>query len=283
MQPPNQVSQNSGSSCLSSSVAPPFSPWGGPFQHLRVTVSESVLLITLHRPTVLNALCDELMTELASTLIAADLDMAIGCVVVTGSDIAFAAGADLAEMRGLNHSAAYLENYITSTWDVVQNFRKPLIAAVAGYAVGGGCELALACDFILAADNARFSVPEVLVGTVSATQRLPRILGKAKAMEMILTGRTMFADEAQRCGVVARVLPVANLLDDAIATARHITSLSRPIVLLAKECVGRSFETGLTEGLRFERRVFQSTLSFDDCREGMSAFLEKRTPRFNNC
>src|SRR5690606_21094584 len=173
-------------------------------------------------------------------------------------------------------------NYISSTWDSVQEFRKPLIAAVAGHAIGGGCELALCCDFILAADNARFSVPEVLVGTVSATQRLPRILGKSKAMEMIMTGRPMLADEAERCGVVSRVLPPDDLLDDAVETARKIAALSRPVVMLAKECVNFSYEAGLRDGVRFERKVFLSTLSFNDCNEGLSAVLEKRQPNFQN-
>lgn len=260
-----------------------FEQWGPPREHLNVLASGTVLLIQINRPTKLNALCDQLMEELALTLREADKTDDIACVILCGNKKAFAAGGDLLELLARSHSGAYLENYISSTWDSVQDFRKPLIAAVAGHAIGGGCELALCCDFILAADNARFSVPEVLVGTVSATQRLPRILGKSKAMEMIMTGRPMLADEAERCGVVSRVLPPDDLLDDAVATARKIAALSRPVVMLAKECVNFSYEAGLRDGVRFERKVFLSTLSFNDCKEGLSAVLEKRQPNFQNC
>lgn len=242
-------------------------------------------LLTLNRPEALNALSFKLREELADALHRLEQDPKVGAIVITGDDRAFAAGADIKAMLDWTLVDLLNEDPGTVVSDQLQACRKPVIAAVAGYALGGGCELAMMCDFILAADNARFGQPELRVGTIpgaGGTQRLVRCVGKSKAMEMILTGRTMDAEEAERCGLVARVLPVAELVEEAVATAERIASLSRPVVMLAKEAVNRAFETPLGEGLRHERRLFQATFATEDRREGMTAFIEKRKPVFKD-
>jgi enoyl-CoA hydratase len=241
-------------------------------------------LITLHRPAALNALSSKLIAEVLEALAAFDANDTIGAIVLTGSEKAFAAGADIKEMADLDYITAYKGDFI-GQWDKVAETRKPLIAAVAGFALGGGCELAMMCDFIIAADNAKFGQPEIKLGVMpgaGGTQRLTRLVGKSKAMEMCLTGRTMDAAEAERSGLVSRVVPLATLLDDAVATAAKIADLSMPIVMMAKESVNRAYETTLSEGLRFERRLFHSMFSTEDQKEGMAAFTEKRTPQFKN-
>ncbi|MEO8628152.1 MAG: enoyl-CoA hydratase [Betaproteobacteria bacterium] len=242
-------------------------------------------LITLNRPKALNALSSELMGELGSALIEFESDPAIGAVVVTGSETAFAAGADIKAMKDWSYMDVYTSDYITAEWETITRCRKPVIAAVAGYALGGGCELAMMCDFILAADTAKFGQPEITLGIIpgaGGTQRLPRFVGKAKAMEMVLTGRMMNAEEAERCGLVSRVIPAALLIDEAVAIAQKISELSLPVVMMAKESINRAFETTLTEGVRFERRLFHSCFATEDQKEGMSAFSEKRMPVFKN-
>lgn len=243
-----------------------------------------VALITLNRPKVLNALSHQTMTEMAAATTEIDADDAIGCVVLTGNDKAFAAGADIKEMIELGFVDAYFGDHL-ALWDRVAACRKPMIAAVAGYALGGGCELAMMCDFILAADNARFGQPEVAIGTMpgmGGSQRLARFVGKSKAMEMCLTGRQMDAAEAERAGLVSRVLPLVELLPEALRTAEKIASLSRPAVMLIKEAVDRAFDTPLDVGIRFERRVFHATFATEDRKEGMTAFVEKRPPVFRH-
>jgi enoyl-CoA hydratase len=243
---------------------------------------EGVAIVTLHRPDALNALNVELMTELARAFAALEADATVGCVVLTGSEKAFAAGADIKEMA----SRSYLEMYRTdwfAGWDAVAGFRKPVIAAVAGYALGGGCELAMMCDLLLAADSAKFGQPEIKLGVMpgmGGSQRLTRAIGKAKAMDLILTGRTIDAHEAERAGLVSRVVPAEGLLDEAIATATTIAGLSTPIAMMAKETVNRAFETTLAEGVRFERRVFHAMFATEDQKEGMAAFVDKRPPKF---
>ena len=245
----------------------------------------AVGLITLNRPQVLNALCAGLIDELGRALDAMEADREIGCVVLTGSEKAFAAGADIKEMQAKTYMDAYLEDFITRGWERITTFRKPIVAAVAGYALGGGCEVAMMCDFILAADTAKFGQPEITIGTIpgaGGTQRLARFVGKAKAMEMCLTGRMMDAAEAERAGLVSRVVPAAELLEDAMKTAGKIAAMSRPVAMLAKEAVNRAYETTLAEGIRFERRLFHSTFATEDQKEGMAAFVEKRKPVFRN-
>ena len=244
-----------------------------------------VALITLHRPKALNALCGLLMDELTDAIEKCDADPAIGCIVLTGSEKAFAAGADIKEMQSKNYIDVLNEDFITANWESVAKARKPVIAAVAGYALGGGCELAMMCSFILAADTAKFGQPEINLGVIpgaGGTQRLTRFVGKSKAMEMCLTGRMMDAEEAERCGLVSRVIPAEKLLEEAMATADKIAEKSLPSVLIAKECVDRAYETTLSEGVRFERRVFHSLFAFEDQTEGMTAFAEKREPKFQN-
>jgi enoyl-CoA hydratase len=253
------------------------------YENILIETRGSVGLITLHRPKALNALCQKLMDELTHAVETFEADDAIGCMVVTGSEKAFAAGADIKEMQGKGYIDALREDFITSNWETVAQARKPIIAAVAGYALGGGCELAMMCDFILAADTAKFGQPEINLGVIpgaGGTQRLTRFVGKSKAMEMCLTGRMMDAEEAERCGLVSRIVAADKLIDDAIATATKIADKSLPSVLIAKECVNRSYETTLSEGVRFERRVFHSLFAFDDQTEGMTAFIEKRDPKF---
>jgi enoyl-CoA hydratase len=225
------------------------------------------------------------MKELSQALSDFEKDDAIGAMVLTGSDRAFAAGADIKEMAGLDYMDVYLGGFISDSWQRAATCRKPVIAAVAGFALGGGCELAMMCDFILAADTAKFGQPEITIGTIpgaGGTQRLTRFVGKSKAMEMCLTGRMMDATEAERSGLVSRVVPAAELVDEAIKTAAKIAALSRPVVLMAKESVNRAYETTLAEGVLFERRVFHSTFALEDRKEGMTAFAEKRAPAFKN-
>ena len=242
-------------------------------------------LITLNRPQQLNALNDRLMDELGHALQAFERDAGVGCIVLTGSEKAFAAGADIAAMADYSYMDAYLGNYISRNWEALKNVRKPVIAAVAGFALGGGCELALACDFIIAADTAKFGQPEIKLGIVpgaGGTQRLPRAVGKAKAMDMILTARLMDATEAERAGLVSRVVAADKLLDEAFAAAAVICGFGLPSVMMAKECVNRAYESPLAEGVQFERRAFHSLFGTEDQKEGMAAFLAKRKPVFKH-
>ena len=245
---------------------------------------DRVCLVRLNRPQALNALNAELIDELNQALDAFEADAELGCLVLTGSDKAFAAGADVKEMQAKTYMEAYLEDFI-SKWERLTRTRKPVIAAVAAFALGGGCELAMMCDFILAADNAKFGQPEIRIGTIpgaGGTQRLTRFVGKSKAMELCLTGRMMDAAEAERSGLVSRVLPLADLVPEALKAAATIAGFSQPAVMMAKEAVNRAYETTLAEGIRFERRVFHSTFATQDQKEGMAAFVEKRTPKFTN-
>ena len=240
-------------------------------------------LITLNRPQQLNALNDALMDELGNALQRFDADDNIGCIVITGSAKAFAAGADIGAMATLAYIDAYKGNFITRNWEAVGQVRKPVIAAVAGFALGGGCELAMLCDFIIAADTAQFGQPEIKLGIIpgaGGTQRLPRAVGKAKAMDMVLTGRLMGAAEAERAGLVSRVVAADQLLPEALAAGAAVCALSGPSVMLAKECVNRAFEDSLASGVQFERRVFHSLFATDDQKEGMAAFVAKRKPVF---
>ena len=242
-------------------------------------------LITLNRPKQLNALNDALMDELGAVLAGFDADPGIGCIVITGNEKAFAAGADIGAMAKFTYMDAYLGNYITRNWEVASRTRKPVIAAVAGFALGGGCELAMACDFIIAADSAKFGQPEIKLGIIpgaGGTQRLPRAVGKAKAMDMVLTGRMMDATEAERCGLVARVVPAAELMATSLAAAQQICEYGQPSVMMAKECVNRAYEGALADGVTFERRVFHSLFATEDQKEGMDAFVQKRKPAFKN-
>jgi len=257
------------------------------YQNILVETRGPVGLITLNRPKALNALSPDLMRELGAALAAFEADAAIGCMVITGSERAFAAGADIKDMQPKSYMEVYLSDFITAEWEAVTRCRKPVIAAVAGFALGGGCELAMMCDFIIAADNAKFGQPEINIGILpgaGGTQRLPRFVGKSKAMEMILLGqaRMMDAAEAERCGLVSRVVPLAQLLDDALATAEKICQLSRPSVMMAKESVNRAFESTLSEGVRFERRLFHAAFATEDQKEGMAAFLAKRKAEFKH-
>jgi len=244
-----------------------------------------VALIRLNRPQALNALSPELTLELAHALEDIEEDSNIAAVVLTGNEKAFAAGADIKAMKDLNYMDVYKADFITKTWERITKFRKPTIAAVSGYALGGGCELAMMCDFILAADNAKFGQPEITLGTIpgaGGTQRLTRFVGKSKAMEMILTGRMMDAAEAERSGLVSRVIPADQLLPEALKVAQKIAEMSMPIAMIAKESVNRAYESTLTEGVLFERRMFHSTFGTEDQKEGMAAFAEKRKAQFKN-
>jgi enoyl-CoA hydratase len=257
------------------------------YENIIVETRGKVGLITLNRPKALNALSPDLMRELSKAVDVFEADAQIGCIVVTGSDKAFAAGADIKEMKSKSYMDVYMSDFITAEWERITRCRKPVIAAVAGYALGGGCELAMMCDFILAADNAKFGQPEINLGIIpgaGGTQRLPRFVGKSKAMEMALLGqsRMMDAEEAERSGLVSRILPLADLIEEAIKTAQKISELSQPIVMMAKESVNRAYETTLSEGVRFERRLFHSAFATDDQKEGMAAFSEKRKPDFQN-
>jgi len=249
------------------------------YQNIKTETKGRVGIIRLDRPKALNALCAELVRELGQALDAFEADPGIGCMVLTGSDKAFAAGADIKEMKDQTYQDVFLKDFITVGWEKVSQVRKPIIAAVAGYALGGGCEMAMMCDFIIAADTAKFGQPEIMLGTIpgaGGTQRLPRFVGKSKAMDLVLTGRMMDAAEAERCGLVSRVVPLADLMNDAIATAEKIAGMSLPATMVAKEAVNRAFETTLSEGVRFERRTFHATFGFDDRAEGMAAFADKR-------
>ena len=242
-------------------------------------------VIRLNRPAALNALCDQLMTELGQALRAFDADDAIFSIIITGSEKAFAAGADIKEMRDRSYPHVYMHDFIGANWEVVPTIRKPVIAAVAGFALGGGCELAMMCDFILAADNAKFGQPEINLGIIpgaGGTQRLTRAVGKAKAMELCLTARMMDAAEAERAGLVARVVPLAELMAEALRVGEKLATLSQPVTAMAKEAVNRAFETTLAEGVKFERRLFHSMFSLADQKEGMSAFVEKRRAQFRH-
>ena len=253
------------------------------YETLIVEIKDHVGLIRLNRPEALNALSQQLLGELAEALTAMDGNDTVGAIVLTGSDKAFAAGADIKEMSEKSFVDMFTSNYFADETDTMLRVRKPIIAAVAGFALGGGCELAMMCDFIIAGDNAKFGQPEINLGVIAGiggTQRLARFVGKSKAMEMNLTGRFMEAEEAERSGLVSRVVPVDDLLDDALATAGKIAVKSPIAVMAAKEAVNRSFETTLSEGLLFERRLFQSLFATEDQSEGMSAFTEKRTPKF---
>ena len=242
-------------------------------------------VVTLNRPKQLNALSPKLMQELGQALYAFDADPAIGAILITGSEKAFAAGADIAVMKDYGYMDAYMQDYITRDWEHIPRVRKPVIAAVAGYALGGGNEVALMCDIVIAADNAKFGQPEINLGIMpgaGGTQRLPRAVGKAKAMDLCLTARTMDAQEAERAGLVSRVVPLDRLMAEAMAVAEKIAGYSAPVAMMIKESINRAYETGLSEGVRVERRVFHSQFALQDQKEGMAAFLEKRKPDFKN-
>jgi enoyl-CoA hydratase len=248
-------------------------------------VQGRVAVIRLNRPQALNALCDQLMTELAEALAGYDADPAIAAIVLTGSEKAFAAGADIKEMQSRTYPDVYFDDFIGKRWEAVTHVQKPVIAAVAGFALGGGCELAMMCDIVIAAENAKFGQPEIKLGIIpgaGGTQRLTRAVGKSKAMEMILTGRMMDAAEAERSNLVARVVPTDQVLAEAVKVGEAIGAMSGPSVAIAKEAVNRAFEVTLSEGVRFERRVFHSLFATEDQKEGMSAFAEKRKPAFRN-
>ena len=254
------------------------------YETILVETRGKVGLITLNRPKALNALNSQVLAEVKAALAIFEKSASIGAIVVTGSEKAFAAGADIKEMQSRSYVEMYLEDFFIG-WEDVARFRKPMIAAVAGYALGGGCELAMMCDFIIAADNAKFGQPEITLGVIpgmGGSQRLTRFVGKSKAMDMCLTGRMMDAAEAERCGLVSRVVPVGELIEEALGAAAKIADMSLPAAMMAKEAVNRAYETTLAEGLRFERRVFHSLFALDDQKEGMAAFAEKRRPSFRN-
>ena len=253
------------------------------YQTLLVETTEGVTLIRVNRPEALNAFNNQLVDDLTAALAVAEADAGVGCIVITGSDKAFAAGADIKEMASKSYAEVYGEDFITRNWEAVTRCRKPVIAAVAGFALGGGCELAMMCDFIIAADNAKFGQPEINLGVspgAGGTQRLTRFIGKAKAMDMILTGRMMDATEAERCALVSRVVPLADLIETAMTAAKKIAALSPNAVKLTKEMVNAAYETPLSQGVMLERRLFHSLFAFEDQKEGMAAFVEKRKPVF---
>ena len=255
------------------------------YENILVETKGKVGLIRLNRPKALNALNDQLMDELGHALFGFDADENIGCMVITGSDKAFAAGADIGAMATYSYMDVYKGEYITRNWEHIRRVRKPVIAAVAGYALGGGCELAMMCDFIIAADNAKFGQPEVKLGTMpgaGGTQRLPRAVSKSKAMDMCLTARMMDAAEAERAGLVSRVVPADKLLEEALAAAATIAAMSLPVAMMIKESINRAYETTQAEGIQYERRMFHATFATEDQKEGMKAFIEKRLPIFRN-
>ncbi|WP_296663116.1 enoyl-CoA hydratase [Paraburkholderia sp.] len=255
------------------------------YENILVETRGKVGLITLNRPKALNALNDALMDELGAALKSFDADDEIGSIVITGSEKAFAAGADISMMASYTFMDVYKGDYITRNWETIRSIRKPVIAAVAGFALGGGCELAMMCDMIFAADTAKFGQPEIKLGVIpgaGGTQRLPRAVSKAKAMDLCLTARMMDANEAERAGLVSRVIPAADLLDEAIAAATTISGYSLAAVMMAKEAVNRAYETTLAEGVHFERRMFHALFATEDQKEGMAAFIEKRKPVFTN-
>ena len=249
------------------------------------TEAGKVGVITLNRPKQLNALNGELMDELGHALKQFDADETIGCMVITGSEKAFAAGADIGAMATYTFADVYVNDYITRNWETIRSVRKPVIAAVSGFALGGGCELAMMCDFIIAADNAKFGQPEIKIGIIpgaGGTQRLPRAIGKSKAMDMVLTARMMDAQEAERAGLVSRVVPLDKLMDEALGAALVICGMGQLATMAAKESVNRAFESGLSDGVMFERRIFHALFATADQKEGMDAFLNKRAPNFVN-
>ena len=249
------------------------------------TEAEKIGVVTLNRPKQLNALNDQLMNELGEALAAFDADEKIGCMIVTGSEKAFAAGADIGMMASYTFADVYKGDYITRNWERIRSVRKPVIAAVSGYALGGGCELAMMCDFIIAADNARFGQPEIKLGVIpgaGGTQRLPRAVGKAKAMDLALTARMMDAAEAERAGLVSRVVPLDKLMEETLGAALTIAGFSQIAVMAAKESVNRAFESGLSDGVMFERRLFHALFATQDQKEGMDAFVNKRAAQFSN-
>jgi enoyl-CoA hydratase len=255
------------------------------YETILTSTDGRVGVITLNRPKALNALNDQLMDELGEALLSFDADSNISCIVITGSEKAFAAGADIGMMSKYNFTDVYKSDYITKNWETIRKVRKPVIAAVAGYALGGGCELAMMCDFIIAADNAKFGQPEIKLGIIpgaGGTQRLPRAVSKAKAMDMCLTARMLDASEAERAGLVSRVVAADKLLDEAMAAAKTIGEMSLPIVMMVKESINASFEASLSEGIHFERRLFHSTFATEDQKEGMAAFVEKRPAKFKH-
>ncbi|HKR42431.1 MULTISPECIES: enoyl-CoA hydratase [Paraburkholderia] len=255
------------------------------YENILVETRGKVGLITLNRPKALNALNDALMDELGAALKAFDADEGVGAIVITGSEKAFAAGADIGMMASYTFMDVYKGDYITRNWETIRSIRKPIIAAVAGFALGGGCELAMMCDMIFAADTAKFGQPEIKLGVIpgaGGTQRLPRAVSKAKAMDLCLTARMMGAEEAERAGLVSRVIPAAELLNETLAAAATICEFSLPAVMMAKESVNRAYETTLAEGVHFERRLFHSLFASEDQKEGMAAFVEKRKPVFKN-
>ncbi|MDP6951126.1 MAG: enoyl-CoA hydratase [Alphaproteobacteria bacterium] len=254
------------------------------YENIAVETRGKVGVVTLDRPNALNALNSALVAELGQALDAFQADDGIGAIVLTGSEKAFAAGADIKEMQSKSYMDAYFGDFIGS-WECLATCRKPIVAAVAGFALGGGCEFAMMCDIVIAADNARFGQPEIKIGTfpgASGTQRLPRAVGKAKAMDLILTGRMMDAEEAERAGLVSRIVPLGELMDTAMDVAGTIAEMSLPVTMMAKEAVNRAYETPLSEGVMFERRLFYSTFALEDQSEGMAAFAEKRKPDFKN-
>ena len=255
------------------------------YENILVETRGRVGLVTLNRPKALNALNDALMDELGAALTAFDQDEAVGCIVITGSERAFAAGADIGMMAKYSYMDVYKGDYITRNWETIRRIRKPVIAAVGGYALGGGCELAMMCDIVIAADTAKFGQPEVKLGTMpgaGGTQRLPRAVSKAKAMDLCLTARMMDAAEAERAGLVSRIVAADKLLDEAVSVADTIAGYSLPVVMMIKESVNAAYETTLNEGVHFERRMFHSTFATEDQKEGMAAFVEKRAPNFRN-
>jgi enoyl-CoA hydratase len=257
----------------------------GTYETVRVEREDAVGIITLNRPKALNALSGQLLRELAAAVDELEKDEAIGCILVTGSEKAFAAGADIKEMQPRGYIDVFISDLFTVDAERLASCRKPTLAAVAGYALGGGCELAMMCDTIIAADNAKFGQPEITIGTIAGiggTQRLTRAVGKAVAMDVCLTGRMIDAAEAKTLGLVSRVVAPDRLMEEARKMAKAIASMSRPAAMLTKESVNRAFETTLSEGIRFERRVFHSTFAFEDQKEGMSAFIAKRPPKFKN-
>jgi enoyl-CoA hydratase len=256
-----------------------------PYEMILVERKERVGIITLNRPKQMNALNPLLMQELAKALYEFDADEGIGAIVITGSEKAFAAGADIGAMKDFSYMDAFKSNYITRDWEHIRNIRKPVVAAVAGYALGGGNELAMMCDIVIAADNAKFGQPEINLGIMpgaGGTQRLPRFTSKAKAMDLCLTARTMDAQEAERAGLVSRVVPLDKLMEEALAVAGKISGYSLPVVMMIKESINRAFESTLSEGVLFERRLFHSQFALEDQKEGMAAFVEKRKPTFKH-
>ncbi|MFZ2159347.1 MAG: enoyl-CoA hydratase [Bradyrhizobium sp.] len=255
------------------------------YEFITAEVKGRVALVTLNRPKQMNALAPRLMQELGAALYGFDADDGIGAIVITGNDKAFAAGADIGAMKDFDFQHAYKSNYISRDWEHIRNIRKPVIAAVAGYALGGGCELAMMCDLVIAAEGAKFGQPEINLGILpgsGGTQRLPRAVGKAKAMDLCLTARMMDAAEAERAGLVSRVVPAGKLMEETMAVAEKIAAYSLPVAMMIKESVNRAYESTLSEGVLFERRLFHAAFALDDQKEGMTAFVEKRKPKFKH-